>query len=666
MNIDVTDTWIPMSDGMRLGARIWMPDRDESELLPVVLEYIPYRKDDFTALRDSTTIAWFAEQGYVSVRVDMRGSGSSDGVLYDEYSETEINDGVEVIDWLAKQPWCDGNVGTIGISWGGVTGLQLASRQPEALKTVIAVGATEYRYYDDAGYYMGCMIGQTIGWAAIMFGYNTRPPDPALVGDQWRDLWLQRMRTAPHYLIQWLEHQREDSYWLRGSVGTDYSAINIPIYAVSGHADCWPNTVSRLLQNLQCKRRGLQGAWCHRFPHLGIPGPQVGFLQDAKRWFDQWLKGEDTGIMREDAYQVYIQDSVRPKKFYDFRPGKWVSEPAWPSPFVKSEKYYLGNGSLSTSDSESVEVEISSPQTVGLESGEYMPWFAFGVADELPGDQQIEDQGSACFDTDALEQPLEILGNPELEVTFTCDKPVALLAVRLCDVWPDGESTLITRGLLNLCYSESKSTPQELVAGKSYTVKISLNHTGYVVPEGHQLRLAVSTSYWPMAWPTPYTATIAVLTENSRLSLPLRQESGYEEKRSSFAAPVARDAFATTQLRKFQQDRTVVVDPESQEHQLKIFTDNGKVRFEDNKIEMASKCWQKYAVKADDPLSANAKYDWEWEFSRGDAWRVRTLTTTQLSSDENYFYLASEVTAWEQGKKVYHRADSERFERDHY
>ena len=349
MNIDVTDTWIPMSDGMRLGARIWMPDRDESELLPAVLEYIPYRKDDFTAIRDSTTIAWFAEQGYVSVRVDMRGSGSSDGVLYDEYSETEINDGVEVIDWLAKQPWCDGNVGTIGISWGGVTGLQLASRQPEALKTVIAVGATEFRYYDDAGYYMGCMIGQTIGWAAIMFGYNTRPPDPALVGDQWRDLWLQRMRTAPHYLIQWLEHQREDSYWLRGSVGTDYSAINIPIYAVSGHADCWPNTVSRLLQNLQCKRRGLQGAWCHRFPHLGIPGPQVGFLQDAKRWFDQWLKGEDTGIMQEDAYQVYIQDSVRPKKFYDFRPGKWVSEPAWPSPFVKSEKYYLGNGSLSTS-----------------------------------------------------------------------------------------------------------------------------------------------------------------------------------------------------------------------------------------------------------------------------------------------------------------------------
>ena len=375
-----------MQDGAQLGARIWMPDQDESQMWPVVLEYIPYRKDDFTAIRDSTTIAWFAEQGYVGVRVDMRGSGSSDGVMYDEYSDVEIRDGVDVVNWLAQQPWCDGNVGMIGISWGGITGLQLASRNPQPLKTVIAVGASEFRYYDDAGYYLGCMIGQTIGWGAIMFGYNTRPPDPALIGDRWRDLWLERIRTAPHYLTHWLEHQREDSYWLRGTVGTDYSAIKIPIYAVSGHADCWPNTVSRLLKNLQCSKRGLQGQWCHRYPHLGIPGPPIGFLQDAIRWFDEWLKGKDTGIMREDTYQVYMQNSVRPQKYYDVRPGRWVSEPAWPSPHVKSERFHLGNGRLITSTSEAVELSITSPQTVGLESGEYMPWFAFGVADELPGD----------------------------------------------------------------------------------------------------------------------------------------------------------------------------------------------------------------------------------------------------------------------------------------
>ncbi len=666
MKLNVTDTWIPMQDGARLGARIWMPDYDESQTLPVVLEYIPYRKDDFTAIRDSTTIAWFATQGYVSVRVDMRGSGSSDGVMYDEYSDIEIQDGVEVVNWLAKQPWCDGNVGMIGISWGGVTGLQLASRNPEPLKTVIALGASEFRYYDDAGYYLGCMIGQTIGWGAIMFGYNTRPPDPALIGERWRKLWLERIRTTPHYLTHWLEHQREDSYWLRGTVGADYSAIKIPIYAVSGHADCWPNTVSRLLENLKCSKRGLQGQWCHRYPHLGIPGPQVGFLQDAKRWFDEWLKGEDTGIMREDAYQVYIQDSVRPKKYYDVRPGRWVSEPAWPSPFVKYKRFHLGNGSLMTSSAQAVELSITSPQTVGLESGEYMPWFAFGVADELPGDQKIEDQGSLCFDTDILEEPLEILGNPEVGFRLTCDKPAALLAVRLCDVWPNGESTLITRGLLNLCYRESKSKPQELVADQSYKVNISLNHTGYVVPVGHKLRLAVSTSYWPIAWPTPWVAKVVVSTEDSHLNLPLRQESKSVRILTDFADPVVCEELPTSQLREFEQERSVNVDPDTQMYQLKIFTDNGKVRFQENGVEMASRCWQTYAIKADDPLSANAKYEWEWEFGRGDTWQVRTLTSTTLYSDTENFYLESEVTAWEQENQVYHRSELQRFGRDHY
>ena len=395
--------WIPMSDGARLGARIWMPDSAEAEPVPAILEYIPYRKDDFTALRDSTTISWFAESGYACIRVDMRGSGSSDGVLYDEYTEQEISDGVEVVHWLAKQNWCDGNVGMIGISWGGVTGLQIASRNPEPLKAIIAIGASEFRYYDDAGYYMGCLIGQTIGWAAIMFGYNTRPPDPKLVGDAWRELWMQRLHESPHFLERWFVHQHEDDYWLRGTVRVDYDAIRIPVYAVSGHADCWPNSVSRLMQHLTSPRRGLQGPWCHRYPHLGIPDPTVGFLQDSARWFDQWLKRQQTGIMDEDTYQVYIQDSVPPQPFYTNRPGRWVAEPAWPSPNVQVENFWLGDGALLGSAPEAVELRISSPQTVGLASGEYMPWFAFGIADELPGDQQKEDDGSLCFDTDELD-----------------------------------------------------------------------------------------------------------------------------------------------------------------------------------------------------------------------------------------------------------------------
>ena len=200
----IDHTWIPLSDGTRLGARLWLPETAADQPVPAILEYIPYRKDDYSAIRDSTTVAWFATKGYACIRVDMRGSGSSDGVMFDEYSDQEINDGVEVIDWIAKQPWCNQRVGMMGISWGGITGLQLAQKQPEALKTIITLGSTEFRYYDDGAYYMGCMTGQTIGWAAIMFGYNTRPPDPGLVGEGWRELWLDRLNNTPHYMEHWL------------------------------------------------------------------------------------------------------------------------------------------------------------------------------------------------------------------------------------------------------------------------------------------------------------------------------------------------------------------------------------------------------------------------------------------------------------------------------
>lgn len=655
-----------MPDGARLGARLWLPEQTSTRPVPAILEYIPYRKDDYSAIRDSTTIAYFADYGYACIRVDMRGSGSSDGVLDDEYSNQEIDDGVSVIHWIAEQDWCDGNVGTIGISWGGITGLQLAQRAPAPLKTVIALGASEFRYYDDAGYYMGCMVGQTIGWAAIMFGYNTRPPDPALVGESWRDLWLDRLNNVPHYLEHFLSHQREDDYWLRGTVGTHYSSIKIPVYAVSGHADCWPNTVPRLLENLSGPRRGLQGAWCHRYPHLGIPGPTVDFLNDAVRWFDQWLKGKNTGILDEDIYQVYIQDSVRPQSYYDQRPGRWVSERQWPSDQVQNQIFCFGENTLSELAQPESVLKISSPQTVGLASGEYMPWFAFGPADELPGDQQIEDQGSLVFDTAVLPNSRDILGNAKAEITLRCNQTEGLLAVRLCDVWPDGQSTLISRGMINLCQRNSKQHPEALEPGQWYTVAVSLNHTGYQIPAGHVLRLAISTSYWPMAWPTATIATIEVNPASSRLHLPIRQAGAENYNPTQFGTPRAIVPLTTTQLRDFEQQRNISIDPDSGAHIFRIFADNGKIRFHNNQVEMASTTLQQYAIHPDDPLSARAEYEWEWEYSRNPNWRVRTFTRTDMRCDKKYFYVKTESVAWEHEQEVFRKEQERKYKRDYF
>ena len=662
----IEHSWIPMADGVRLGARLWLPDCAPDQPVPAILEYIPYRKDDYSAVRDSTTIAWFAGQGYACVRVDMRGSGSSDGVMIDEYSDQEIEDGVSVIEWIASQPWCNGKVGMIGISWGGITGMQLAQKQPAALKTIIVLGATEYRYYDDGSYYMGCMTGQTIGWAAIMFGYNTRPPDPMLVGVNWREQWLERLENTPHYMEQWFRHQHEDEYWLRGTVGTDYDAIKIPVYAVSGHVDCWPNTVPRLMQNLSVPTRGLQGAWCHRYPHLAIPGPAIGFLSDAKRWFDQWLKSEDTGIMEEATYQIYVQESVPPAPYYDSRPGYWCGFDQWPSPQVSDSVYYLDTDGLLENIADSGVVSVCSAQTTGLKSGEYMPWFAFGVADELADDQQSEDRQSAVFDFPVTDGSLELVGNPRLEITFTCDQPQALMAVRLCDVWPDGASTLITRGIMNLSQRQGKGEPNPLVPDKEYTVTIDLNHVGYSVPEGHRLRLAVSTSYWPIAWPAPHPFTINIVTGSSKLYLPIYTKQVANQKLTDFKETEVGTPIATTQIREPKLTRSFSTDPETGIVTWHIDADNGRTRFEQSQLEMASINQQRYSIHPDNPLSAKAEYEWEWDYSRGEDWVTRTYTKTIITCDQNHFYLEAECIAWDRDEEVFRRSWDQKYLRDHF
>ncbi|MEO0921876.1 MAG: CocE/NonD family hydrolase, partial [Pseudomonadota bacterium] len=148
--------WIEMTDGVRLAATIWRPVN--AEPVPAILEFLPYRRMDGTAERDALTHPYFAGHGYACIRIDMRGSGDSDGVLTGEYLSQEQDDAVTIIAWLAQQEWCDGNVGMIGISWGGFNGLQVAARQPKALKAIVSICSTDDRYADDIHYMGGCLL----------------------------------------------------------------------------------------------------------------------------------------------------------------------------------------------------------------------------------------------------------------------------------------------------------------------------------------------------------------------------------------------------------------------------------------------------------------------------------------------------------------------------
>ncbi|MCL2430461.1 MAG: CocE/NonD family hydrolase, partial [Alphaproteobacteria bacterium] len=280
---------IPLSDGTRLAARIFLPTDAEADPVPAILEYLPYRKRDGTWERDALTHPYLAGHGYAAVRVDIRGSGESGGLLDDEYSARELADGVEVIAWLAAQPWCDGAVGMMGISWGGFNALQIAALRPPALRAIITICSTDDRYRDDVHFMGGAVLTAKVGWASFLFGAMGHPPDPALVGEAWREMWRARLEHLPFFLAKWFGHQRRDGYWKHGSVCEDYAAIACPVYAVGGWTDGYTNAIPRLLSGLSVPRKGLIGPWAHAYPHFAKPGPQIGFLQEALRWWDHWL-----------------------------------------------------------------------------------------------------------------------------------------------------------------------------------------------------------------------------------------------------------------------------------------------------------------------------------------------------------------------------------------
>ncbi|RIJ01177.1 CocE/NonD family hydrolase, partial [Clavibacter nebraskensis] len=326
------DVWIPMPDGTPLHARVWAPATDEP--VPALLEYLPYRLDDWTAPRDSERHPWYAAHGYASIRVDIRGTGSSDGLFVDEYSAQELDDGVAVIEWIAAQDWCTGAVGIFGISWGGFNGLQLAARAPEALKAIVTVCSTDDRFDNDVHYMGGAVLGiDMAAWGATMFAFNSRPPRPEVVGDGWVERWRERLDANRPMTPTWLAHQERDDYWRHGSVCEDYSSIDAAVLAVGGWADPYRDAVLRLVENLSSPVKGIVGPWSHQYPDRGLtPGPSIGFLQETLRWWDRWLKGIDTGVEADPALRAFVSDSEPPATAYPERTGRWVAAESWPPP----------------------------------------------------------------------------------------------------------------------------------------------------------------------------------------------------------------------------------------------------------------------------------------------------------------------------------------------
>src|SRR5215831_3197248 len=531
-DVRMVQAWIPMADGIRLAATLYMPDGGKpGERFPALLEYLPYRKDDATAARDYPVHSYFARRGYVSVRVDIRGFGASEGVPTErEYSAQEQQDGEKVIAWLASQPWSSGDVGMFGISWGGFNSIQMAMRHPSALKAILAVDATEELFHDDVHYMDGLMhideFELNMDMAPGMTGAPDYTLDEKVLGP--------RFDAAPWSLL-YLKHQHDSDFW-RSPV-RPLKEIKIPCFLIGGWLDGYRDSIPRMLEQVKAPIKAIIGPWNHTFPSDAEPGPQIEWRDQAVRWWDYWLKGRNTGIMDELPLAVYMRDWHPPDTKLKTVPGHWRAEPFWPPRGTEPSTLYLEDAHvLSTQPENPTTHQLKYVPSIGVEAG-----FWWG---ELLTDQRPVDAFSLTYDSAPLRQDLAILGRPHAVLVAGSSAPVADWFARLCDIAPDGAVTQVTgAGLSGAQRDWRPGTPIEpkaLKPGKNYVLDVEMHVTSWVFPKGHRIRLAVSNALWPMVWPTPYNMTTALELggkEGSRLVLPLVPASPHVAPQFSHPEP---------------------------------------------------------------------------------------------------------------------------------
>ncbi len=509
--VRMEQAWIPMNDGVRLAATLYMPDGAKpNEKFPALLEYLPYRKDDGTAAEDYPHHSYFARRGYVSVRVDIRGFGASEGTPPErEYSEQEQEDGEHVIAWLSHQPWSNGNVGMFGISWGGFTALQMAMRHPPALKAILATDATAELFHDDVHYVDGIAhidefelnMDMAEGWT----GAPDYTLDEKVLGP--------RFDTAPWSLL-YLKHQRDGPFWRDRVQPLD--EITIPAFLIGGLLDGYRDNVSAMLSQSKGPVKAIVGPWNHTFPNDAVPGPRIEWRNEAVRWFDHWLKGRDTGVEHDPRLVVYMQHWHPPDPSLENVPGEWRREDEWPPKSEGRQLYFQPDHTLASSSPPITRHELKYVPSIGVEAG-----FWWG---ELLNDVRPVDAFSLVYDSAPLKEDVAILGQPYATLHVSATAPLADWIVRLSDVAPDGTVTQITGAGINGAQRDSMSEPEDLTPGETYRLSILMHLTSWVFPKGHRIRVAISNALWPMMLPTPYKMTTMLDLggpDGSSLSLPV-------------------------------------------------------------------------------------------------------------------------------------------------
>ena len=506
--------WIPMGDGTRLAARIWWPEG--SGPFPAILEYIPYRKRDMVRARDERNHPYFAAHGYVCLRVDMRGSGDSEGLMSDMYSDAELDDARQVIGWIAAQDWSSGAVGMFGTSWGGTASLQAAVDAPGPLKAVLANCATVDRFEDDIHWMGGCLLTDSLEWGATLPAILAAPPDSATTGAEWLSMWEERLGRATFPIDAWIRNRTRGSYWRHGSVRFAAERLCCPVLTIGGWADRYSNSVMRLVEMRPDLCWGIVGPWGHHYPDQGEPGPAIGFQDLALQWWDCWLKGQESAVAHWPRLRLWRREFDPPQDRLPTRNGGWI-EIAEPTPSDGTRLYLVHDGSLSEKPGCQTVLPVPADLRHGIYSGDtgYL-----GRVGGLPLDQADDDARALCFDSAPLVAPVDLIGHPVVSITVRRDRSRAQLVLRLCDVAPDGRSNLVTRHVVNMALDAELDGERPFIPGAPETYRVELPSTAYRFAAGHRVRLAVAGSYWPLVWPELPLTHLSIETGGDFLDLP--------------------------------------------------------------------------------------------------------------------------------------------------
>lgn len=510
-DFEIEKDWLLMADGIRLSVTYFKPTpRQSGEKFPALLELLPYRKDDQFYVRDYPLYSYFARRGYVAAKLDIRGTGSSEGEVPErEYSEVELQDALQIIDQLSKADWSNGRVGMWGISWGGFNAIQVAMRKPPALKAILALNTSDDLYRDDVHFIDGIFHVDEYELSIDHDLGLPRSPEYRLDEEYFKN----RFNRTP-WFFTYLKNQLDGEFWRQNSLRWQYDAISIPTYLIGGLLDGYRDSV-RMMEHMEVPVKGVIGPWPHAWPDNGKPGPNYEWRHEAVRWWDHWLKGNDTQILEEPRFAVFVRGGHSPGEDSEITPGHWRYED-WPIPRTTWVKMYPDRtGALID---HAVEPGIHGLRyRAGCGSAAGYWW------GDPTGDMRSADAGSLVYDSAILEEAVEIVGFPKIHLQAATDNSLAHWVVRLEDVCPDGQVSLVTGAAINGSQSESRTEPNEHSAEVEYPISFELHFTTWTFQKGHRIRVAVSNGQFPMFWPTPspMKSRLRVGVENTYIHLPM-------------------------------------------------------------------------------------------------------------------------------------------------